>query len=99
MQTVLGMVYALGGRQEKAIAVVEELEKRRQEGYAAPSHIGSIRGALGEYDQAFEWFDKAVEERDSTLAYITWLKLYKGLEPLLSDTRFQRMLRTIGMEY
>ena len=99
LQTVLGMVYALGGRQEKAIAVVEELEKRRQEGYAAPSHIGSIRGALGEYDQAFEWFDKAVEERDSTLAYITWLKLYKGLEPLLSDTRFQRMLRTIGMEY
>ena len=98
LQTALGMVYALDGWQEKAVAVVEEMEKRRQEGYASPALIASIRGALGEYDQAFEWFDKAVEERDSTLAYITWLKLYKGLEPLLADPRFQSMLRTMGIQ-
>jgi len=47
----------------------------------------------GDFDRAIDWLEKAYEERDPFLPYIT-LPLY---DPLRSDPRFQDLLRRIGL--
>ena len=32
------------------------------------------------------------------LSLVTWIKLWKGFEPLVADRRFKQMVQTIGME-
>ncbi len=60
----------------------------------AASIPAAALAALGEKEKAFATLEKAVEERDSNLAFIrqdpTW-------ELLSSDPRFQRLLRVIGI--
>ena len=94
----LGMACAFGGREKKALELIETFKGRRENGYAPASSIACIYAALQDFDQAFEWFDKAVEERDMLLSLVTWVKLWKGFEPLVADPRFKKMIQTIGIE-
>ena len=98
LEAALGMACALGGQPDRARERLEAFKQKRKDGYAPAGYVGYIHGALQELDQAFEWFEVALKERDTTLTFVTWLKLWKGLEPLTQDPRFTRMLETIGME-
>ena len=98
LEGFLGMACALGDREKKALELIEMFKRRRENGYAPASFIACIYAALKDFDQAFEWFDKAVEERDMLLSLVTWIKLWKGFEPLVADPRFKKMVQTIGME-
>ena len=98
LEAALGMACALGDREEKALELIETFKGRRENGYASASSIGCIYAALQDFDQAFEWFEKAVEERDILLTIVTWVKPWKGFERLVADPRFKQMVQTIGME-
>ena len=98
LEGFLGMACAFGDREKKALELIETFKGRRENGYAPASFIACIYAALQDFDQAFEWFDKAVEERDMLLSLVTWIKLWKGFEPLVADPRFKKMVQTIGME-
>jgi hypothetical protein len=50
--------------------------------------------ALGETDRAFEWLDRAVEERSSDLVY---LKVDPKLDRLRADPRFGKLLRMVTL--
>ena len=50
---------------------------------------------FGEKDQAFEWLEKAYQERSNFMAY---LGVNPVVDPLRSDPRFQYLLRRIGLE-
>jgi hypothetical protein len=54
-----------------------------------------IYGYLGEMDQAYEWLEKAYEERDQQ---IVWLKVWPLFDPLRSDPRFKAMLKKMNLE-
>lgn len=45
---------------------------------------------------AFEWFEKAYEERDSNLIYVT---VPPPFDPLRSDPRYKQLLKKMGLEY
>ena len=98
LEGFLGMACAFRDREKKALEIIETFKRRRENGYAPASFIACIYAALQDFDQAFEWFDKAVEERDFLLCLVTWIKLWKGFEPLVADPRFKKMVQTIGME-
>jgi hypothetical protein len=53
-----------------------------------------MHAALGEADAAFEWLDRAVEDRRGWLAY---LKVEPLLDPLRSDARFGRLLEKMRL--
>jgi TolB-like protein/DNA-binding winged helix-turn-helix (wHTH) protein/Tfp pilus assembly protein PilF len=57
------------------------------EGFAA------LYAAIGEKDKAFEWLEKAVKERDFSIASI---KVDPDFDPLRSDPRFDALLKKIG---
>ena len=70
------------------------LELSTQE-YIPPLRIARIYLSLGQKDQAFEWFEKAIEVRDHRLIF---LKTHADYDSLHSDPRFKSLLKKIGLE-
>ncbi len=86
----LGFVYARAGREDEARAILEELNER--EGYVPATNQARIYAELGDHDKAFEWLERAYEERSVALVFVDspiW-------DPLRSDPRFDDLLRRIG---
>jgi len=53
-----------------------------------------MHAGLGEADAAFEWLDRAVEDRRGWLAY---LKVEPLLDPIRRDPRFGRLLEKMRL--
>ncbi len=90
----LGHAYAMAGKKAEALKVVREMEKRAKKAYSSPYQVALVYAGLGKKDQAFQWLEKAYEERYPWLIH---LKRDPRLEPLHSDPRFQDLVRRIGL--
>jgi len=88
----LGHAYAKAGERAKAYEIIEQL-KRAKKGYLHAYEIAFIYAALEEKEWAFEWLDKAYQQRDRGLMY---LKVDHCLDPLRFDPRFQDLLRRVN---
>jgi len=60
-----------------------------------PTGVAILHAQLGEKDQAFEWFEKAYEERDGGLIF---LNINRSSDPLRDDPRFQDLLLRMNLE-
>lgn len=87
-------VCARVGRREDAIQILRELEQRSKKQYVAAYDRAIIYAGLEEREQAFEWLNKAFEERSSWMAY---LKVEPRLHRLCSEPEFADLLRRIGL--
>jgi len=70
-------------------------EQVKQGEYISPTGFVQMYAQLGEKDEAFEWLEKAYEERDSQLPFLTVQPLY---DPIRDDPRFQDLLLRINLE-
>lgn len=74
----------------------KRLEQEMEESKREPStafDMAEIFAQLGKKDQAFEWLEKAYEERYFMMMY---LKVAPNFDPIRSDPRFTDMLRRVG---
>jgi tetratricopeptide (TPR) repeat protein len=90
----LGLVAAGRGRPEEARAVLEDLAARRRDGYVSPVAFCQVYTALGELDAAFEWIERAYQERRGWLAY---LNVEPTVDGLRADPRFRQMLQRMRL--
>jgi TolB-like protein/DNA-binding winged helix-turn-helix (wHTH) protein len=60
----------------------------------SPYQIAEVYGWRGEKEQAFEWVERAYEERDMGL---TWLKIDTDLRSLHGDARFRALVRKMNL--
>ena len=65
-----------------------------RERYVSPVAFAMLHAGVGEADAAFEWLDRAVEDRRGWLAY---LKVEPLLDPLRGDPRFGRLLERMRL--
>lgn len=91
---MLGYAYARAGKTAEAHHVLEELKGLSKDRFAFALPITGIHAALGEKDQAFEWLQKALDERDSR---VIWLKVDPTLDNLRTDPRFAQALKEMGL--
>jgi hypothetical protein len=56
--------------------------------------VAGIYTALGEKDAAFEWAEKAVEQRDPTIVSVQANPVF---HPLRSDPRYTVLLRQVNL--
>ena len=89
----LGGAYAAAGERKKALAVLHELMEFSKERYVMAYWIALIHAGLKERHEAFDWLEKAYQERSAHLAL---LKVDPRLEFLHSDHRFQDLLRRMN---
>jgi tetratricopeptide (TPR) repeat protein len=90
----LGMVYAQAGKTANAQGVIDELLAESKERYVSPMDIALVYSTMGEKDKAFEWLEKAYDERTPWMFEVN---VTPELSPLRNDPRFQDLLRRVGL--
>jgi TolB-like protein/DNA-binding winged helix-turn-helix (wHTH) protein/Tfp pilus assembly protein PilF len=88
----LGYAYAVSGRKEEAIKIINDLKAGHDQNPSADADIALIYVGLGDPDQAMISLNKAYEAR-----FKASILLRPAFDPLRSDTRFQDLLRRIGL--
>jgi TolB-like protein/DNA-binding winged helix-turn-helix (wHTH) protein/Tfp pilus assembly protein PilF len=90
----LAHAYAVIGRRAEAEKILRDLERKSKSGYVSPYMIATIYAGLGDKDRAFEFLEKAYQERCWDIAWA--LKPDLRIDNLRSDPRFQALLRRVG---
>jgi TolB-like protein/Flp pilus assembly protein TadD len=88
-----GYVHAAAGRRAEARRVLAELNERARRQYTSPYGIALIHTGLGDKDRAFEWLEKAFQDRSSWLIYLKVEPLFASLQ---SDPRAADLLRRLN---
>jgi tetratricopeptide (TPR) repeat protein len=90
VETDLAHAYAVSGQTAEARKLLGQLIQRSTQTYFSPFDIAVVYVGLGDRDQAFEWLEKAYDERTRPMLS---LKVNPRLDPLRSDPRFVALMR------
>ena len=90
----LAYAYALAGKRDEAQKILDELKEASKQRYVTPFAFALIYMGLGDKDQAFEWFNKTVDEDPYRIAFI---KTNPRFDSLRSDPRFDALLRRLKL--
>ena len=88
----LARAYAASGKKNEAVELLNDLTKRSTPGYPHASEIAMVYAALGDKDHAMTWLEKAFEDRSNP-----GVLLRPGFDSLRSDSRFQDLVRRVGL--
>jgi TolB-like protein/Flp pilus assembly protein TadD len=94
LRGILGAVYAMANETEAARRVLEDLLERSRGTYIGPVVISWIYCHLGETGAAFEWLNKAYDERACTLSFGLRAPLY---DVIRDDRRFTELLTKLRL--
>jgi TolB-like protein/Flp pilus assembly protein TadD len=89
----LGYGYAVTGDREEARKTLERLEEMSRTQWVPPYDVAMVHAGLGDKDAAFEWLDRALEERD---IWLGWVKAEAAFESLHTDPRFHDLLQRMN---
>jgi len=92
-QANLGYCLAVAGQTSQAGQIAEGLEQQSRERYVSPYFIALVHAGMGDKDRAFEWLERAYEERSSLLPVIV-IALW---DPLRDDPRYEEFLRKLNL--
>jgi tetratricopeptide (TPR) repeat protein len=91
----LGHVYAVSGETEKASAVLQDLQNRSRKQYVPAYAIALVYAGLGDNEHAFNWLEKAYEDRSNPMAYLDQDPELSSLHP---DPRFVQLSRRVNFD-
>lgn len=95
--TQLGFIAALKGNKKLALENLEIIRKREETNPDLNLSLdyAVIHAALGENDKAFEYLNKAVDEK---LGAILFIKTMFPIDKLKSDPRYDQLLERMGLK-
>ncbi len=88
----LGQAYAVSHQPAEARKILDQLKDRSQQTYVQPASLAVIYMALGDRDQAFDWLQKAYDDRSGWLLY---LKVDPWADSVRNDARFTDLVRRV----
>jgi len=96
-ESVLELAFskALAGRQKETREMLSRLIAKPNHGYIPALWVARIYAALNEKENAFQWLEKAYDERSPQLPF---LKVDPRLDTLRPDPRFQDLLRRMKLQ-
>ena len=88
------LAWALGcaGHRAEALQLLTELEQQRSEEYVTGFVMAMANLGIGDHDAAIDWLERAADERDVLVTYLTWFPM----DPLRADPRFQALLKKMN---
>ncbi len=92
---VLVAAYAHAGRRTDALRLLAELKTRNQKGYVPAAAFITAYLGLGDYDEAFAWFERAYQEQSNILQF---LKVHPFFDPVRGDPRFVDLVHRVGLD-
>jgi serine/threonine-protein kinase len=94
-ESYLGFAYGIAGKQAEASEVLANLQEISAQQYVSAYSVAMIYLGLRDFDKTFEWLEKAIEERSG---FLPFLKVEPMVDALRDDSRFQDLLRRIGLQ-
>jgi TolB-like protein/DNA-binding winged helix-turn-helix (wHTH) protein/tetratricopeptide (TPR) repeat protein len=94
--TGLGYGYAVTGRGAEAQKVLDKFNELSKEKYISAVFMAKIYAGLREKEKAFEWLEKAYEDR--SIISVGYIKTNPMFDPLRSDPRFADLLRRTNLQ-
>jgi tetratricopeptide (TPR) repeat protein len=82
------------GNRVEAMKILQRLSDKSKQRYIPAFYFAEVYAGLGQKDQAFEWLEKAYQERSN---YLLLLKTGRLMVPLYSDPRYQDLVRRVGL--
>jgi TolB-like protein/Tfp pilus assembly protein PilF len=89
----LGHAYAVSGKPDEARKILQELAARAKQRYVPSYQVALVYAGLGDEGKAFEFLEKAFDERSTLLTY---LKMDPRFDSLRTDPRFHAMMRRLN---
>lgn len=86
---------AKGYWQESLSLGLQTVNESDQHWFSTPIHIAEAYARLGDKDKAFEWLEKAYDERDGIR--LGFVNCNDGFNNLHGDPRFSDLLRRLGL--
>ena len=91
---VLGVAYGLEGERSKAEDIIDKLKQMEGIESAGQNFIGRVYASIGEWETAFQYFERALENREGM---ILWLKSQTSEYPgFLENPKAQEFFKRIG---
>jgi tetratricopeptide (TPR) repeat protein len=90
----LAHAYAVTGKRAEAEKILRDLERKSKTSYVSPYMIATIYAGLGDRDNAFEFLEKAFQERCWDIVWC--VKADPRIDNLRSDPRFEALLKNVG---
>ncbi len=90
----LAHAYAVSGNTMQAEKLLVELARLATQRYVPAYDIAMIYAGLSQDDKAFDWLERAFEQRSAWLCY---LKREPRWDRLRSNPRFEKLLRRVGL--
>jgi serine/threonine-protein kinase len=93
----LALLYGLMGEKEKVREVLEKMENLRSTQWVGNYDMGVVHMSLGEFDVAYQYFQKAIEEHEGIMLYLRYpIRFFPEFE---KDPRTKKLLDRIGLPY
>ena len=89
-----GLILAMAGRTDAAKTILNDLKKQPKLDSMALISLADTYSALGDKDEAFEFLERAYQERVSLMIF---LGVYPSFDNIRSDPRFADLLRRMGL--
>jgi serine/threonine-protein kinase len=89
---LVGSIYAAAGKRPEAEKVLATLAANLEPHYVCPYELGTISLLLGRKDDAFRWYDKAIEFRSACVPFL-WAD--PRLDSIRSDARYQELVQRL----
>ncbi len=74
--------------------MLEELKELSKQRYVSPDSIAYIYAGLNDKDQAFEWLERAYQERSLCMTLLNFETVWDNLRP---DPRFKDLLKRMNL--
>ena len=91
---ILGYAFGIFGKRTEAQKIMKELKSRAKNEYISAAYFAWVHVGLNDLDAAFQYFDKAFEERSW---WIVYLKIWSSPEQMTKDARYTNLLKKIGL--
>jgi eukaryotic-like serine/threonine-protein kinase len=92
---LLSAAYALAGRRVEARKLLADLISLSKSRYISPVYMAISCIALGQKDEAFDWLEKAYDDRSD---WMVLLQTEPMFDPIRADPRFQNLLHKVGIQ-
>jgi serine/threonine protein kinase len=91
----LGCAYGRLGKKEEALKILNQLDELSKEKYISPLQKSLVYSGLGMYDQAFEFLEKALSQKEPVLAiYFFSVEAHSAFsQEFRLDKRYKALMR------
>jgi TolB-like protein/Flp pilus assembly protein TadD len=90
----LANIYAVAGKREKALALLEELEQRAKSSTVSASAFAPAYAGLGDVDQMIDALEQRYDARHPEMVF---MRVDDFLDPFRSDPRFISLMKRVGL--